>query len=130
MENLNFVQLQKGNQEHYELLENLMIPYNMELNAHKHDPMVTEEFIKKIAFSSLNMQGPSDRHLELCYSGDNLVGFLYGKVDHEDHKGHKKPGFGYVMEFYVKPEYRRTGFGMAMFRRLERLFAADGATSM
>ncbi len=127
---LKFVQLQKENRAHYKLLKNLMIPYHMELNAQRPDPMVTKKLIKKITRGTLNMQGPCDRHLELCYAENDIVGFLYGKVDHEAHKGHKKPGYGYVMEFYVKPEYRRSGYGKAMFRRLESLFAADGATNM
>ncbi len=72
------------------------------------------------------MQGPHDRHLELCYDGDSLVGFWYGKVDHPEHKGFIKPGYGYIMEFYVIPAYRRQGYGTAMFRRLHGLFASHG----
>ncbi len=75
----------------------------------------------------LNMQGSQDRHLELCYEGENLIGFLYGKVDHEGHKGFIKPEYGYIMEFYIKPEYRRKGYGKAIFERIEVLFASHGA---
>ena len=48
----------------------------------------------------INIQGDADRHLELCYDGDSLIGFLYGKIDHPDHKGYIKAGYGYIMEFY------------------------------
>ena len=58
------------------------------------------------------------------------IGFLYGKIDHEDHKGFIKPGYGYIMEFYVKPDHRRKGYGKMMFKRLERLFHLDGAEMM
>ena len=130
MSKLKFIQLQKDNEDHYNLFESLMIPYNMELVAHHPNSMVNEEFIKKLTLSSLNIQGPADRHLELCFDEDELIGFLYGKVDHEDHKGHKKPGFGYIMEFYVKSEFRRKGYGKIMFERLEKLFLIDGAERM
>ena len=36
MKELNFIQLQKENGEHYDLLESLMIPYNIELDSHHH----------------------------------------------------------------------------------------------
>lgn len=130
MKKLKFYQLQKENEGHYELLLDLMIPYYQELDSYKPEQTISEDFIEKISRSSLNMQGDFDRHLELCYLGDDLIGFLYGKVDRQEHKGHKKVGFGYVMEFYVKPEYRKRGYGRAMFYRLENLFAADGVKRM
>lgn len=76
------------------------------------------------------MQGPLDRHLELCYVGEKIVGFLYGKIDHEDHRGFIKPGYGYIMEFYVCPQHRRKGYGKTMYLRLERLFRSNGAKRM
>jgi len=129
MNKLIFVQLQKNDEEDYRQLKNLMIPYNRELDIHENRE-TAEDFILKITASMLNMLGPYDRHLELCYDGDHLVGFLYGKVDHEGHKGFIKPGFGYIMEFYVKPEFRRKGYGKAMFERLEGLFVSHGAKRM
>lgn len=102
-----------------------MVPYFRELDRHqgRHtDP----EFLRNVTRSILSMQGPHDRHLELCYDGDSLVGFWYGKVDHPEHKGFIKPGYGYIMEFYVIPAYRRQGYGTAMFRRLHGLFASHG----
>lgn len=34
------------------------------------------------------------------------------------------------MEFYVKPDHRRNGYGRMMFRHLEQLFRLDGAEMM
>jgi hypothetical protein len=34
MKKLKFVQLKKDSQEHYDLLESMMIPYNIELDSH------------------------------------------------------------------------------------------------
>lgn len=129
MKDLKFIQLQKDNEEHYKLFESLMIPYNKELDAHR-NRVTPEDFILKITRGMLRMQGPHDRHLELCYENDELVGFLYGKVDHENHKGFIKPGYGYIMEFYVLPECRRKGFGHAMFNRLYGHFASHGTKTM
>lgn len=129
MKNLNFVQLQKENEEHYKLLESLMIPYSIEIDSH-HNRETPTELIQEITRGMLNMQGDTDRHLKLCYEEEKLIGFLYGKVDHVGHKGFIKPEYGYIMEFYVKPEFRRNGYGKAMYQRLEQLFASHGTELM
>ncbi len=129
MRELKFIQLHKDNEEHYNLLASLMITYNWELDEHKGSETPTD-IILKVTRSMLNIQGPQDRHLEFCYDGENFIGLLYGKVDHEGHKGFIKPEYGYIMEFYVKPEYRRKGYGKAIFERIEVLFASHGAKRM
>ena len=106
MKNLKFTQLQKGNNAHLQLFESIFTEYDQEQREHG-SSVSAHVTASELAHGMLNMQGPHDRHLELCYDGDNLIGFLYGKVDHEGHKGFIKPGFGYIMEFYVRPEYRR-----------------------
>ena len=131
MNELSFIQIQKDNPQHYETLESLMIPYIKELDANNlNSEPTSDEFILKFTHSCVNMQGPHDRHLEIVYIGDEPIGFLYGKVDHEKHKGHKKPGYGYIMEFYVKPEKRRNGYGRIMLRRLEQHFSGHGVKRM
>lgn len=126
---LNYVQLSADNDDQCSIFESLMYDYIGEMNEHSHRPL-PKEFQKKWIDSIISMQGPQDRHLELCYADRDIIGFLYGKVDHEDHKGFIKPGWGYIMEFYVKPEHRRKGIGMQMFARLENLFRQDGAAMM
>jgi GNAT superfamily N-acetyltransferase len=129
LKELKFIQLQKDNEEYYNLLAGLMIPYNKELDEHK-GSRTPKDTLLKVIRSMLNLQGPQDRHLELCYEGEYLIGFLYVKVDHENHKGFIKPEYGYIMEFYVKPEYRRKGYGKAIFNRIEVLFASHGTKRM
>lgn len=132
-QDLLFIQLQKGNEDHYRTLLSLMEAYNRELREHRPDYPITEENVAQATRSMLAMQQDADRHLEICYDRENggqPIGFLYGKIDHKSHKGFVKPGYGYIMEFYVQPAYRRMGCGKAMFQRLEGLFAVDGATRM
>lgn len=129
MNNLHYVQIEKGNEAHYALFESLMLPYFRELDLHENET-TSRESVLNFTRGMQKMQGPHDRHLELCYVGESLIGFLYGKVDHENHKGFIKPGFGYIMEFYVKPDYRHKGYGRAMFVRLEELFSSHGVKRM
>ncbi len=78
----------------------------------------------------INIQGEHDRHLELCYENNSLIGFLYGKIDHLSHQGYIKIGYGYIMEFYVIPEFRRKGYGKKMYVHLEELLKKDGAFNL
>ena len=126
---INFVRLTADHPRQHSIFEALMYDYIDEMNLHSHRPL-PKQFQKKWIDSIIAMQGPQDRYLELCCVADTPIGFLYGKVDHEDHKGFIKPGWGYIMEFYVAPEYRRKGFGKQMFHRLEELFRHDGVNMM
>ena len=128
-EQIKYVQVFADNPENCKVYEMLMYTYIDEMNEHSERPL-PKEFQKKWISSIIAMQGPADRHLELCFVEGMPIGFLYGKIDHEEHKGFIKPGYGYIMEFYVKPEYRRKGYGKMMFRRLERLLRIDGAERM
>lgn len=109
--------------------EKLVILYGTELDSHQ-NRNTPKEILSKWANSMINIQGDADRHLELCYDGDSLIGFLYGKIDHPDHKGYIKVGYGYIMEFYVLPEFRRNGYGKQMYSHLEELMKNDGADKL
>lgn len=126
---MEFVPLDPTDKMSCAAFSSLMRKYITEMNAHSHRPL-PEEFQQKWIDSILRTLGPEDRHLELCRIGEDWIGFLYGKVDHPDHRGYIRPGEGYIMEFYVKPEFRRRGFGRQMFLRLEELFRKDGVDRM
>ena len=129
MNSLKFIQLNPDLPEECQTFSELMAAYNQELDAHMQRQTPTELLAKWTA-SIIRMQGAKDRHLELCYEGNTPIGFLYGKIDHEDSRGFKKPGYGYIMEFYVQPASRHKGYGTAMFQHLEDLFRKDGAANM
>lgn len=128
-EQITYLRLTAEDAAQGEVFAALMFDYIDEMNEHSERPL-PKQFQKRWIDSILAIQGPADRHLELCYIDGKPIGFLYGKVDHEDHKGYIKPGYGYIMEFYVTPERRRGGFGRKMLARMERLFRADGVRMM
>ena len=123
--NLIFVALSPNNVSHCAIFTSLMKSYIAEMNEHSHRPL-PEMYWQKWIDSIIRILGDQDRHLELCRLDNEWIGFLYGKADHEDHKGFIKPGYGYIMEFYVRPEYRRKGIGSKMLERMEALFRNDG----
>ena len=131
MSDLAFVQVERDNEGHYEAFKAMMFPYNREIGASLPDGTpIGDEFIAKWAQSCIDIQGAPDRHLELVYIDGEVIGFHYSKIDHAEHRGFTKPGYGYIMEFYIKPEYRNNGYSKAMLGRLETLFANSGATQM
>jgi len=132
MEHLRFEQVEPQNMTQCECFKKMMYAYSEELGGMEElcGEQEIAAFIEKWVQSILRLLGPSDRHLKLCWLDDQPAGFLYGKVDHKEHKGYVKPGYGYVMEFYVVPQFRRKGIGTAMFHHLENCFKMDGATQM
>ena len=114
---------------HKQEFERLVILYGAELDKNQ-NRNTSKEILTKWANSMINIQGDNDRHLKLCYDGDTVVGFVYGKIDHPNHKGYKKVGYGYIMEFFVLPQFRRKGYGRQMYSHLEKLLESDGAKGL
>ena len=128
MNEIKFVTV-KNKRKHHKLLESIMLPYCHELdsNVGRETP---EETLKKFIASIVCMSEDKDRFVEICYLGEYLIGFAYGKIDREDHRGFVRPGWGYVMEFYVKPEYRRNGHGVEIYKHLENIFKSNGVSNI
>ena len=76
------------------------------------------------------MSEDKDRFVEIFYLDEDLIGFAYGKIDREEHRGYVRPGWGYVMELYVKPEHRRNGYGKDMYNHLENIFKSNGVSNI
>lgn len=128
MRELKFVTV-KNKRKYNKILENIMLPYCRELdsNVGRETPEAT---LKKFIASIVAMSEDKDRFVELCYLDEHLIGFAYGKIDREEHRGYVHPGWGYVMEFYVKPEYRRKGYGKEIYKHLENIFKSNGVSNV
>ncbi len=128
MNELKFVTV-KNKRKYHKLLESIMLPYCHELdsNVGRETPEVT---LKRFIASIVSISEDKDRFVELCYLGEDLIGFAYGKIDREEHRGYVRPGWGYVMEFYVKSEYRRNGYGREIYKHLESIFKSNGVSNI
>lgn len=128
MNKLEFVTV-KNKKKYRKLLESIMLPYCQELdsNVGRETP---ELMMKRFIASIVSMSEDKDRFVELCYLDEDLIGFAYGKIDREEHRGYVRPGWGYVMEFYVKLEYRRNGYGKEMYNHLENIFKSHGVSNI
>lgn len=123
---LNFTGVTKENRSEF---HRLMQRYAKELDEHQNrttDP----EMLRKWTDRIIEKQSEPAVFLRLCYARPSVVGFLFGKIDKPEDKGFRKAGFGYVMEFFVLPEYRRKGYGKEMFLHLQAMFRNGGAKRM
>ena len=124
MKDLTFNQIKKDNKEHFQLLLNMWIPYCKEINM---DTENTEDLIK-FARQRVNVQGKrDDMHFELCYLNNNLIGFCFYAIDLGGIKNIIDPNYGYIMEFYILPQYRRQGLGKSIYEHIEKTFSNHGA---
>lgn len=71
--------------------------------------------------SMLDRQGEPDRWLLLLKAADEPVGFIHAKIDHDD-----RPGWRYILEFYIRPEKRKSGLGQILCEHMLRLFSQRG----
>ncbi len=107
----------------------LMLLYAPEIDAHQ-NKTTPPEILSKWVDRIVELTDAPDMFLELCYLDEIAVGFCYGKIDRPHYKGYFRPNWGYVMEFYVLPEYRRKGLGKKMFLRLQDFFENKGVSGI
>lgn len=128
MKNMRFIQIQKDNEIDLQQLLNMWIPYLREIDFNNTE---SDTELSKYACQRVNIQGMrEDMHFELCFDDNNLVGFAFYAVDLGGIKNIIEPGFGYIMEFYVLPQYRRQGYGKKIFEHIEKTFFSHGTKCM
>ena len=122
---MDFITVVNGNDAHREMLETMMVDYIRETDEHlgRETPV---ELIPRITDSMIEKLN-KDRSLRIAAVDGMPVGFFYAKVDREGDRGELRSGWGYVMEFYVSPEYRRRGLGRRMVCECEDFFRSRGA---
>ena len=127
MEKLTYLQLSKDNRNHLELSKDMWLDFNKEINLH--DGIVESD--DEILFDlrrRINIQGcRSDMHFELAFLNSEVIGITMFAIDLGTVYNLLESGYGTIMGFYIKPEYRREGYGTEMYRHVEKMLKKDGA---
>ena len=107
---------------------NVWLPFIREVNANDGKTENDNEIISGLK-KRINIQGlRKDMHFEIALFNNEVIGIsmfaidlgtIYGLLD--------ETGYGTVMGFYIKPDYRRRGFGRAFFKHIESKLKEDGA---
>lgn len=129
MKKLNFVQIYKENEGLCETARELCVPYFEELN--EHDGIIeSNEKILDAINRRIAIQGKrEDMHLEIAFFNNIAIGIAMFAIDLGTVCGLLESGYGTVMEFYIRPEYRRMGFGEEFWRHIEDTLCEDGTSS-
>lgn len=130
MKDLKFVQLEKGNEEQFELAKSVWLPFNHEVNEHdgkQEDDVQIIDGLKK----RIGIQGKrKDMHFEIAIINSEVIGIAMFAIDTGTVYGLLEAGYGTVMGFYIKPEYRRKGYGRAFYHHIKNTLVRDGAEKM
>ena len=68
--------------------------------------------------------------LDLAMAESRCIGFSVYQIDAENSDWCKRPGWGFIREFYVVPECRKSGTGKALAAHTEQQLRSLGAKKM
>ena len=129
MGKLNYVQISKEDNAVCEVATKLCFPYFEELNEHERVVESKEEILEAVK-QRIAIQGKrEDMHFEIALLNDEAIGIAMFAIDLGTVRGLLECGYGTVLEFYIRPEYRRMGLGEEFYRHIEEVLCADGAKS-
>jgi Predicted acetyltransferase len=113
---IEFVLVNKSNPDNCLDFMSLGYAYMKETVA-EYSLQIHEKFLNSI----LNKQGESNRWLILLKVDTVSVGFVHAKIDKDE-----RVDWGYIMEFYITPSYRRRGIGTALNNYMKQKFVSCG----
>lgn len=132
MKNTIYVQIYKENQNLYNDILPLWLAYFNELREGKDDDEKPskDETIHDLN-RRINIQGRRpDMHFELLYYDNVPIGFANFAIDTGGISGLIEKGYGFVMEFYISPEFRRKGYGQLFYKYIEKTLKNDGTQNL
>lgn len=125
---MRFEQLYKDNEKQFEMAKNLWVPFIKEMDLHEGKTRNEEEIIdgleKRIAIQGLR----EDMHFEVMIIDEVPVGIAMYAIDLGTVYGLLEKGCGTVMGFFIRPDYRRKGYGTELWNHIECTLREDGAT--
>jgi GNAT superfamily N-acetyltransferase len=80
-----------------------------------------ERFLQSI----LTRQGKPDRWLLLLRYGNEYIGFVHMKIDRDE-----RPGWGFILEFYIVPNKRKLGWGRRLFKLIAKILQERGVKNI
>ena len=107
-------------------LSDMMVPYMAELDCD-----VPEHIIRGKLADFIETQCESGHiHIGLAWDGQDPAGFAVFQIDKPESDWCKRPGWGFIREFYIKPEYRAKGLGAHLATYTEEALKKLGAEKL
>lgn len=127
---IQFIQIQKDNEAHFQMASGLWIPYMREISEHdgisRFEGCITAELKKRIGIQGSRR----DMHFEIVLVDGEPAGIAMFAIDLGTVYGLLEKGFGTIMEFYIRPDFRRRGIGTIFSCHAEEVLRQDGAANV
>lgn len=108
-------------------LEDMLVTYFQEdLNGSIPESIIRGKLISLI--SDLHAQGVI--HIAIAIQETKTVGFSIYQIDSQASDWCKRPGWGFVREFYIAKEQRRNGYGRTLAEYTEQQLRQLGARQL
>lgn len=127
MKKLTYLQLSKDEESHFNLASKMWIDFNHEIDLHDGITETDDEILADLRRRIAIQGNRSDMHFEVTFLGSEIIGISMFAIDLGTVYGLLEKGYGTIMGFYIKPEYRRKGYGKEMYEHIETLLKHDGA---
>ncbi len=124
-----YKQIYENNINLLEQLTPLWIQYMRELyESDEEFQSESDDKIKSWLLDRIHIQGQRDNmHFECVFADDQLIGFVFYAIDIGGIKGLIDAGYGYIMEMYVIPKYRKRAYGTKMYEHVSKTLKEEGA---
>lgn len=110
--NVEYVRVNRENLNNCTDFLNLGYEYMKEVAPDK-----SLEIHNKFLNSVINRQNEKERWLIGLKINNNMVGFTHFKIDRSE-----RVGWGYILEFYIMPDFRRKGLGRKLYSFIRQEF--------
>ena len=119
---MKYIQIYKENQDLYNAILPLWLAYFNELDEESTADEIIHDLKRRI-----NNQGKRpNMHFEIFFCDDTPIGFAHFAVITSG----SKAGYGFLMEFYIAPKFRRKGYGKLFYEHIEKTLKNDGTQNL
>ena len=133
MENICFERVGNDNSKKLQSFLNLWLPYMYELGDDRSEDKIIGHAKKIIGIQENKQKENKIYNIELCMEKENIVGFCFFCIVEIEFQKDTEYGLiikplvnysdhGYIMEFYIKPEYRLKNYGKIMNCHIEKIY--------
>lgn len=104
----------------------MMLSYFPEVDAG-----IPDEIIQGKLFDLIQSQHNTGiLQILICFSETEAIGFSLFQIDDPKSDWCKRPGWGLIREFYIRPEFRRKGYGQQMENQTVKALRGVGAENL
>ena len=120
------------NEKYRDEFINMFVTYSVDdLKMQEDDPRLTAPFIKeKIAPFFIRQMEKGIHSIDLFLTDGKPAGFSIWQIDRAESDWCKRPGWGFIREFYIEKPRRRRGYGQLLAASTVQKQYAAGAENL